>query len=215
METLKYQYLSDGEESIPLKMWYELTGNTIVHHWWGYTSGNRVCNNSAVLDFRRNASDIPTIDGPYNMVEKGIYHLGADIVDADCPKQLFQDRIVLIGDFFERDMHDTATGQVPGVMILYKAYRALADGLNRIPWYCYVILYLIFFTYILVLVFGEGWNVKNGLFAFLLDWGSFTLPLEVFNFITMSIGGFSVNAVLIGSIFGVVLSIKKHFTHES
>ena len=212
---LKFRYLSDGEESIPLRMWHELTGNTIVRHWWGHTSGNRLCNNSAVLDFRREASDIPAEEGTDHMVEKVIYHLGADIVDAGCPKPLFQDKIVLIGDFFERDMHDTATGQVPGIMILYKAYRALADGMNRIPWYCYAILYLIFFIYTLVLLYGEGWKVRNGLFSFLLDWGSFTLPLEIFNFITMSLGGFSVNAVLIGSVFGLALSIKKHFTHES
>ena len=211
---LKYQFLTKGEESIPLRMWHELTGNTIVRHWWGYTSGGKPCNNAAVLDFEKGVSDITAETGPYNMVEKAVYHLGADIIDAGCPKRLFQDRIILIGDFLERDMHDTATGQVPGIMILYKAYRALEDGMNRIPWYCYLILYLLFFIYTLVLIAGDGWKVNNKFFAFLLDWGSFTLPLEVFNFITMSIGGFSVNAVLIGAVFGVALSVKKHFSHE-
>ncbi len=211
---LKYQFLSDRGESIPLKMWHDLTDNTIDVHWWGYSSGGRVCNNTAVLDFKNGVSDITVDAGPYNMVEKEIYHLGADIVDAGCPKKLFQDKIILIGDFFERDMHDTATGQVPGIMILYKAYMALEDGLNKVPWYCYLILFVILFIYTLILIAGEGWRVKNGFFAFLLDSCSFTLPLEIFNFITMSLGGFSVNAVLIGSLFGVALSIKKYLTHE-
>lgn len=210
---MKYHY-SNGHKSIPIKMWNDLTGHDLIRHWWGYSDENgRLCNNAAVLDF----TDIfgyanQTLSSKYGdlyLEEKLIYHLGADILDAGCPKEIFENKIVLIGDYFDRDMHDTAIGQVPGVMILYSAYRTLIDKKNQVPWYCYLILFIIFFVYILLLFFLDGWSINDNLIAYIIDSISFTIPLELFNYLTLLLGGFSVNAVLIGSLFGLISYVKK------
>lgn len=215
---LKYRFLSKEGRSVPLKVWNDLTGNDIVKHWWGYTSDGAVCNNSSVLDFT-NVSPSSYVTGPegdaFPMEEKRVYHLGADILDEGCPRELFQDRIVLIGDFYEHDMHDTAIGQVPGILILYAAYRALVDGKNVIPWGYYLGLFAIFLLYCLIIAFAkEGKEKRNPLLTFFLECFSFATPLLLFNYLTVALGGFSINAVLIGSIFALASRIKKHFVHE-
>ena len=212
---LKYHYKSAGERTIPLKMWHDITGDDICHHWWGYSTvkDRQICNNSAVLDLTDMVGyadqTIHSKEGTLNLEETVVYHLGKDILDAGCPKELFDDKIILIGDFYERDMHDTAIGQVPGIMLLYSAFRALMDKKNHIPGFLYIILLLIFWGYSLLLYFYGGWHFKDKLISYIADSISFTLPLELFNFLTFFIGGFSVNAVLIGSLFAAVSYIKK------
>lgn len=211
---LKYRYQSDGEPSIPLRMWRELSGHDIIRHWWGYsTEKGRLCNNASVIDLNNiigYANEAATVkSGNLDIEEKLIYHLGADLLDAGCPRELFEDKIVLIGDFFERDMHDTAIGQVPGIMLLYAAYRALNEGKNQVPYVYYFILYLIFLSYFLLIFFAGGWRIKDKLLAYILDSVSFTLPLEALNFASFIFGGFSINAVLIGSLFGLISYLKK------
>ena len=212
---MKYQYLIDDERTIPLKMWNDISGNDLFRHWWGYSSTRRaISNNTAVLDFTHILNYAKQTEssreGNLNLEKKMVYHLGADILDADCPPPMFEDRIILIGDFFEQDMHDTAIGQVPGVLLLYAAYRGLVDGANEVPAFCYFALFLIFLAYSLLLAFHGGWRFSDKFLAFLADAFSFTLPLQVFNFLTLLFGGFSVNAVLIGSLFGFVSYIVSH-----
>ena len=211
---LKYQYLIKGERSIPLKMWYDLYGNDIYHHWWGFSSNNRfICNNATVLDLTNiidYANQTKTIiNGQIRMEKKLIYNLGADIIDAGCPRSLFENKIILIGDFYERDMHDTAIGQVPGIMLLYSAYQSLVDGRNNIPYIFYFILFCLFFVYSLFLMFGEGWKINDYLLAFCADSSTITTILAIFNYITFVFGGFAVNAVIIGNVFGLLIYLKK------
>lgn len=61
---------------------------------------------------------------------KNYYNLGADLMANDSPaliRDLAQNKIVMIGDFIERDMHDTFLKPQPGVLIHYNAYRTLVE----------------------------------------------------------------------------------------
>lgn len=207
---LKFQFMENDCISMPLKMWSDLTGKTIKRHWWGYSSGNRICNNSVVLDVTTDSIEhnIHQSTSPqFFLEEKSIYHLGSDILTTECPKELFDNKIILIGDFCEHDNHETASGETHGPLILYSAYLALEREKNIIPLFFYFLLFFIFFIYTQI-VYKGGWNVRSRIGAFIINLISFSLPLEILNFITLSYNGFSVNAVLIGSLFSLFASIK-------
>jgi hypothetical protein len=77
---------------------------------------------------------------------KQIYNLGADILTYACTGEgeLFEGKILLIGDWTENDMHDTIRAEQPGIAVLYNAYLLLRDEKNTLPWYLLLILLLLF-----------------------------------------------------------------------
>jgi hypothetical protein len=62
-------------------------------------------------------------------------NLGADILDlgVDIPS-LVNDKIVVIGDFTENDIHDTYLGKIAGPIINLNAFEALQNNELEIPW---------------------------------------------------------------------------------
>jgi hypothetical protein len=70
-----------------------------------------------------------------NFQEKRVLNLGTDILDLGIDiSSLVKDKIVVIGDFTENDIHDTYLGKIAGPIINLNAFEALRNNELEIPW---------------------------------------------------------------------------------
>lgn len=137
---LKYTYLApDGMDCMAYRMWKELDGGSINTHWWGWSSDGKLCVRSFIPDLKFvTRSDYSALG------EKNLYNLGADILSEPDMSILFNDKIVLIGDFKEFDFHDTIKNSVAGTAIIYNAYLALRNGDHIVRFWILLVLFLAF-----------------------------------------------------------------------
>ena len=219
---MKYNFISDGNEGIVLKMWKDITGGTYEKHWWGYTCNGKLSVNSIIPDIRFAIYDIYSPEG-----DKLIYQLGADITDypEEYVKDLFDGKMILIGDWLKDDLHMTVRSSQPGISIVYNAFLCIINGENILPVWVYILLFLTFFIESMFMLkdywqfvapdwkivrwfrrlsgvnigqFNVGRLLKNVL-AFI----SYSTPLVlVCELIYLTCGVF-VNAIIIGTLFYV------------
>lgn len=140
---MQYKYTTSDRQSIPVRMWQDLDHGQYQKHWYGYTRNGQLCSDGVIPDMRF------SIENTYD--EKGrkqIYNLGADILPYALTNNgaLFADKIVLIGDWTENDMHDTLRAQQPGIAILYNAYICIKDGINTLSWVMLIALLILFWA---------------------------------------------------------------------
>lgn len=85
--------------------------------------------------------------------EDRIFNLGTEILDLgiDIPTMI-KDKIVVLGDFTEDDIHDTYMGKIAGPVINVNAMEALRNNELEIPWWLIIGLFILytFITYVLL-----------------------------------------------------------------
>ncbi len=126
---VKYPYISDEGESLPLEMYRNMTGRSIEKHWFLYTDGWMPVRKSIVLTFEAFA------DSAYNEKgEKNWYYLGSDILGENesegllyAMPELTKDKYIAIGSFEGDDIHNTFLGPTCGTLINLNAYFSLLD----------------------------------------------------------------------------------------
>lgn len=220
---MKYDFMSHGQEGIVLRMWKDITGGTYEKKWWGYMCDGKICVNSIIPDMRFMIYDVYSPDG-----EKLIYHLGADIVEypEEYVRDLFDGKIVLIGDWLQDDIHMTMRSSQSGVSILYNAYLSILNRDNILPFWVYLLLFITFFLESMFML-KDYWKFKapdwkivrwyrglaevnighfniGRLLRSALAFFSYSTPLIlVCAFIYVTCGVF-VNAIVIGTLFYIV-----------
>lgn len=146
---VKYEFINDGNPTMPYMAfvateeyhpvhslgpiywsnwhfhWNSLTLRFPIKLWDSHTAGDNGCAND------------------WN--EKKILNLGADILDMgiDIPT-LVKDKIVVIGDFSEDDIHDTYLGKIAGPVINVNALEALRNNELEIPWTLIIFLFALY-----------------------------------------------------------------------
>ena len=139
--------------SMPLKVYSDLTGRTIKKHGLLYTD-------KAALSRRVVFPKMYVlIDSPFSDTgEKTYYNMGADILaykDVDDQKELFENKIIVIGSFTD-DLHATYAGPVAGCVINYNVLLSLQKGQHKIPWVLILVYFLIFFAMSCLLLNGTS-----------------------------------------------------------
>ena len=112
-------------------MWEDLDHGSIIKKGIFYFSNNKLCFNSLILNFPVRKITKYTTD-----LENNYYELGTDILNERSDEEIqkmVQNKIILIGDFVDRDIHATSFGDIPGVLINYNAYLALKSEGHIIP----------------------------------------------------------------------------------
>ena len=138
----RYEYLKDGQASVALFAYRELTDNTIDRHLCFYTSNHSLCYKSLFIN-------APIEDwSEFNEQQtKMYYNLGNDLLENYSDKDiamLTKGKYVVIGDMVE-DMHDTYSGSKPGSVITYYAFVALMNGEHFVRYGLMLFLGLIYF----------------------------------------------------------------------
>ena len=149
---LKFRLLQDDTtRTIPLILFERINNGKYEKKGPFYYLNGRICFNNIILDQKVRYFDI--LEGyspnPYPFV-----HLGEFISLTDSMiNETVKNKIVLIGDFMERDMHKTVFGKTPGTIILLNAYLTLVKGDNIIP--------ILFFPYLFICFFYLSYRVFN------------------------------------------------------
>lgn len=133
-------FFNDSIKSTPLVMYENITKKKFSKNNWNLGLcwlDNKLALNSFILDYR--IRDFDYKSGKYSKLHLGEYlALMTDSTGSVNPEanpeflNLFKNRIVFVGDFEDRDIHETIYGKIPGPLILLDAFLALEAGDNLI-----------------------------------------------------------------------------------
>lgn len=155
----RFQFIHDGVPSIPLRMYQELSGDSIYQHGLLFFSQGWLCRNGITLKMPvRISADTEEED----MQKVNVLHLGCDMLAMDSISPIgeeIKDKIVVIGNFSE-DVHETYAGPMSGSIICLNAYYALLNG-DHILFGHYGSV-LLFYIFMLLLYFSISMAYLNG-----------------------------------------------------
>lgn len=141
---VKYPYLTEEGKSVALKMYEELTGNSI--HTFGPLIFDkwRPMRSSVILTY--------DLEEDENVYDEHLF-LGMSLVGDSIGSYEYQallqnpemakDKYVLIGDF-EDDIHTTFIGRMSGIIINYNAFLFLLKGHHRISIWMIIVMFISF-----------------------------------------------------------------------
>jgi len=112
-------------KSIPLLMYEKLYNAKFSKCGFLYFMNGKLSLNAMTPNFRIRNSDMDNSGYCLNLWE--ILNLPEPFM-----LNLLKNRIIVIGDFRERDMHETVLGNMPGPLLLANAYLSIAKGDNLI-----------------------------------------------------------------------------------
>lgn len=150
---VRYAYLPDGRKSIPVRMYEDLTGRSILNHGIIFSDGLRLARSSMVLTFDLIAND--WYDQKGNRIW---YNLGADLLNDSIVEtgesgsgllyevpELTNGKYIIIGAFQGDDTHNTFMGDMAGVVINFNAFTSLVKGRHIVSLWLVLILFVSFF----------------------------------------------------------------------
>jgi hypothetical protein len=138
---LKYSILSKDHKYVPAAMYEMVTADTINKQMGTIKSSKGWWMNTFTVDIAIRQSQIGDGSG---MV---MWNLGDALrnISVNDLQDALSNKIVLIGDFYERDIHETLLGNQPGPLILANAYLALLLGVPLIGFDDILYLFLLYF----------------------------------------------------------------------
>lgn len=210
----RYEFLQDGHESVALRMYRELDGGDIHPTLLGHADRGRLCHNMLFVPIPVSATEIYGPDGEIRYPYLGSQLLGK--YSAGELRGLMDGKIVLVGDF-DNDVHGTFTGDVPGPLLSYYAYRALAAGDHKVNFGLYIFLAAIYFGIALTLL-GKmplRIHVKRPFLLLALSfvsWGVILWTLKIVLFITCSL---DFCATLPAAAFSIISFYRKITSNQS
>lgn len=142
---VKYEFVNNGKATMPYMAFIEMKPQSKIRsfgpiHWKdGHFYWNSLTLRFPIKLWNNHSSE------ETGLQEKKILNLGADILDlgVDIPS-LVRNKIVVIGDFSEDDIHDTYIGKVAGPVININALEALRNNELEIPWTLIVFLMVLY-----------------------------------------------------------------------
>lgn len=192
----KYIYGTNEQQSLALRVYNERNNKNAITSILGivYFDGLRLCQENSVLNydirFLQRESISPTSQN------KDIFsyqNLRTDFCDSTIENSTnrinktekvrgcIKNKIVVIGDFFDNDIHDTYVGEIPGALINLNAYLALQNGNHLIDPYHVI---LLFFFYFILYVIKDKYSYIMYKFSFLqLDFAKILIGIIGWGFI--------------------------------
>lgn len=174
---LKYSLMQmDSLPSLPLKMYMDMYNASFINKGIISQINGKPAFNTIIIDFKVRYYDIreDMSPEPYPYVNLGEFMSLPDSVIA----KTIKNRIVIVGDLQERDMHQTLVGNMPGAIILLNIFLTLKESENLIK---PLFLAILFITYFLISldVFSDK-NIQERKFIKLLSqhrYGKFLVRL--------------------------------------
>ncbi len=141
---MKYALTSnDTLKSLPLKMYEDITGKKFINKGMLSYIDGKPSFNTIIIDFKLRYYELldRNSDRMYNIVNLGELLRMNDSVFY----RAVNNKIILIGDFYERDIHQTLFGKMSGTLILLNVYFTLINGENFISIGLFLLLFIGFF----------------------------------------------------------------------
>lgn len=183
---LKYSLMqNDSLQSLPLKMYEDVYGaefknSSLISRMNGAPSFNTI-----IIDFKIRDYDIreEKSENTYPYVNLGEFIELPDSVVLET----MRNRLVVIGDFQEKDLHQTIIGPMHGGMILLNVFLSVENSENIIKPFFLLILFVVYFL-ISVDIFSDK-NIKDRKYVKKLTghkFGKFLLKLLEYLFYLMA-----------------------------
>ncbi len=207
---VKYQYINNDKPSMAWKMYSDYT-NCLYSHCGPFSfCDGRLCHRCLFLNFSVNQEE-----GAYTSNgKKCFYNLGADLLNDSGNidyASLFKDKIIIIGDLTENDIHETYVGAMCGAYINYNAFLALMNGKQYVNFGDMAILFVVYFLITLFLMWNVSVfdylpllkNVKSFFWRFIFSLCGFSVLLTIVCGMFYFIEGNVYDILLISSYFSI------------
>lgn len=201
---MKYSLIDkDTMKSLPLKMYEDITGKKLIKKSFLSFLDGKPSFSSIIVDFKLRYYELMDRNSEqmYNIVNLGELLKMNDSVFYNAVKN----KIILIGDFYERDIHSTLFGKMSGTLILLNVYLALLNGENYISFGLLSVLFIGFFL-VSIELFSEKRLKERKLVAkytqkkigkFLLKIFSYVIYMTILSIITYFIFNIHLNILII------------------
>ena len=148
----KYQLIhGDSSKLLPLKVYEHISGHQSTAFGPFVKVGSRWTLNNFIMNYRILQKDIYDLEAGFNPVSLGelLYLSDEDI------HEFTANKIIVIGDFFENDMHETVLEITAGPLILLNAFLSLKHG-DTIINIWFLLFLTLSFAWLSYLAFVEG-----------------------------------------------------------
>lgn len=218
---LKYTLLRDDSlKSVPLKMYEDIYKSTFNQRGIFSFMNNKLSLNNIIIDFKIRYYDI--LEGkspnPYPYINLGeVLSLPDSII-----LKSVKDRIVLIGDLKDRDIHNTAIGEMPGVLIMLNTFLVLKNGENNVKLPMLIILFLTYFLISIDVFASKSFSEReiiqnltnNKIGKFFVKFLGYVMFLSVISVIIYFFNNVHINILIIAVYFKTLDSLLRHFRKE-
>lgn len=218
---VKYDYFRNGELTFPAKVYYDLSSKRLHKFGPFYFFNGRLARKSVVLKL---PIKLWNEYAAYEMPDSKsfrfrYYNLGSDILESGMDvAKLIENKIVVIGDVCENDMHDTYLGKIAGPIINLNAFYALVNDDLSIPYLEIVGLFVIYFAISFILI--KRFSVinfipflkkhKSKTFRFLLSFVSLSLLFTVVGLSGYLLFGVEIN-ILVPSLYFTIFGYAVNY----
>lgn len=152
---VKYEFIRNHKSTLPYKVFSDLYGDKLHSFGPFYSFNGKLANKSVVLrhpiklwnKYAETEDNDIELEGNYQSGEPLYYDLGCEIIDANYEvSDVADNKIVVIGDFTEDDLHDTYLGKISGPVINLNAFYALQNDDLSIPYWYIAFIIILYFT---------------------------------------------------------------------
>ena len=179
---------NDTLRSLPLLMYEKIYRKKFKEGLWCDSLGGTPILNAFILDHRIRNFQLQT-DTMYSRIYFGeeLLMLPEEEIYA-----MTKDRIVIMGDFEDQDIHETVYGDTPGPLILLNAFLAIEAGDNRLSMW-FLVFILTGYTLVSFKCFSENdlierwvekWSARSSFLGLALGVVSYALVLIVMSVIS-------------------------------
>lgn len=176
----KYPVMYKGQKTLPTVIYEKISGHKIIKKGLFFRDGKKFSLKAPITDFKVRMNDFKLGN---NLLESNfaLHHLETlteigPVMTPNDLRELFAGKMIIIGDF-DNDIHKTAFGFMPGLLIIFNAYLTLSnqDNIINLGW---LLLMIVGFTWISYRTLtGRGFNLlhllknkfKSGWIHFILD----------------------------------------------
>ena len=205
----------DTIKSLPLKMYEDISGKRFVQNGVFPLLDGYPCFNTIFIDFKLRYYELINRNAElmYNIVNLGDLLKMNDSVFY----KAINNKIILIGDYYERDIHQTLFGKMSGTLILLNVFLTLQNRENLISAALVLLLFVCFFTISLELFskksLGERKYIakysQRKLGKFVLKYLSYVLYLTILSVATYFIFNIHLNILILAVYMKSVDSLIK------
>lgn len=221
---VKYEFVRNGEPTLPYQVYLDLHGNSISHFCGFYFFKGRLANKSVVLRHPIKLwNKFQTNQGVGDFAKLQYYNLGSDILDIELDiSAIANDKIVVIGDFTEDDIHETYLGKIAGPVINLNAYYALVNDNLTIP-YSEIVFILLLYTVISYLIIKRIpvaaaipyiKNIRSRFIQFVISFIGISTLLITISILLYVLFGLDMNIFVPSIYFTCLITLMKYKVHN-
>lgn len=187
----RYKFLRGRGESMPLRVYHDLYGDSIRKYGWFYFSNRGLCQNTHVVKSVLKLGDEDSESNNGSSVMAIPYYQNLNkINNVQSLSVLAKKKYVVVGNMID-DKHDTFFGKIPGPVLVFSAYWSLKNGENLVNLWIEAAFFLLFFCISLSLFSRSPiieripWvkRSKSKLFRFFISFLGYSTVLFIANII--------------------------------